>query len=116
MPWTPRRREGSIFKRLAQVRLPSSTAHPSIIRIFDSNDWCPTQFPTLVVQNDAVFRKPAAILIAALLIAACRDTPRRPLNVLLITVDTFRADRVGSNTPAIARLAREGIRFDAADS
>ena len=68
------------------------------------------------MQNGPVFRKPAAILIAALLIAACRETPRRPLNVLLITVDTFRADRVGSNAPTLSSLAREGIRFDAADS
>jgi len=68
------------------------------------------------MQNGRVFRKPAAIIAVLLLIAACRETPRRPLNVLLITVDTFRADRVGSNTPALARLAREGIRFDAAGS
>jgi arylsulfatase A-like enzyme/Tfp pilus assembly protein PilF len=67
-------------------------------------------------QNETVFRKPAAILIFALLISACRETPRRPLNVLLITVDTFRADRVGTDTPALAALARQGIRFDAADS
>ncbi|HEV7485214.1 MAG TPA: sulfatase-like hydrolase/transferase [Thermoanaerobaculia bacterium] len=71
------------------------------------------------MQNDAVFRKPAAILsilILALVITACRETPRRPPNVLLITVDTFRADRLGTNTPALAGLAREGIRFAAADS
>jgi choline-sulfatase len=68
------------------------------------------------VQNEAVFRKPAAIILVALLIAACRETPRPPRNVLLITVDTFRADRVGSNTPTLASLARDGIRFDAADS
>jgi arylsulfatase A-like enzyme/Tfp pilus assembly protein PilF len=68
------------------------------------------------VQNDAVFRKTAATLIATLLITACRETPRRPLNVLLITVDTFRADRVGNKTPAMAGLARDGVRFDAADS
>jgi arylsulfatase A-like enzyme/Flp pilus assembly protein TadD len=68
------------------------------------------------MQNDRVFRKPAAIILLALLITTCRETARRPLNVLLITVDTFRADRVGSNTPAIAALARDGIRFDAADS
>ena len=68
------------------------------------------------MQNGAVFRKPAAILILALLIAACREKPRRPLNVLLITVDTFRADRLGNNTPALAGLARQAIRFDAADS
>jgi arylsulfatase A-like enzyme/Flp pilus assembly protein TadD len=41
---------------------------------------------------------------------------RGPLNVLLITVDTFRADRVGARTPALSRLASEGVRFDAADS
>ncbi|HEV7573068.1 MAG TPA: sulfatase-like hydrolase/transferase [Thermoanaerobaculia bacterium] len=71
------------------------------------------------MQNDAVFRKPATILatfVLGLLIATCRETPRRPLNVLLITVDTFRADRVGSNTRTLAGLAREGVRFDAADS
>jgi len=68
------------------------------------------------VQNDAVFRKPAAFVLLALLVTTCRETPQRPLNVLLITVDTFRADRLGSNTPALSGLAREGIRFDSADS
>src|SRR5437764_10314339 len=68
------------------------------------------------MQNASVLRKPAIVILALLLLTACRETPRRPLNVLLITVDTFRADRVGSNTPALERLAREGIRFDAADS
>src|SRR3954447_20515837 len=68
------------------------------------------------MQNDRVFRKPAAIVIFAILITTCRETPHRPLNVLFITVDTFRADRAGSNTPAISGLARGGVRFDAADS
>src|SRR5437764_12774359 len=68
------------------------------------------------MQNASVLRKPAIVILALLLLTACRETPRRPLNVLLITVDTFRADRVGSNTPALTRLAREGIRFDAAGS
>jgi arylsulfatase A-like enzyme/Tfp pilus assembly protein PilF len=68
------------------------------------------------MQNGPVLRKPAAILIAALLATACRETPRRPLNVLLITVDTFRADRVDGNTPALADLARHAVRFEAADS
>jgi choline-sulfatase len=63
-----------------------------------------------------VFRRPAAIIILALLSATCREAPRRPLNLLLITLDTFRADRVGPATPALARLGREGIRFDSADS
>lgn len=64
----------------------------------------------------SVFRRPAAIILLAILGASCRETARRPLNVLLITVDTFRADRVGSATPTLARLANEGIRFDSADS
>ena len=42
--------------------------------------------------------------------------PQRP-NVLLVTIDTFRADRVGIGiTPAIDRLAASGIRFTAARS
>jgi len=37
------------------------------------------------------------------------------LNVLLITIDTLRADRVGSGVaPAIDRLAAAGVRFTAA--
>jgi arylsulfatase A-like enzyme/Flp pilus assembly protein TadD len=43
-----------------------------------------------------------------------------PVNVLLITVDTLRADAIGAygnsraSTPAIDRLAAAGVRFDAA--
>ena len=46
----------------------------------------------------------------------------RGYNVLLITIDTLRADRVGAYgnptglTPTIDRLAREGVRFDSARS
>ena len=68
------------------------------------------------MQNDRVLRRPAAIIALALLAATCRETPRRPLNVLFITIDTFRADRLGAATPALNRVAREGVRFDAADS
>ena len=40
--------------------------------------------------------------------------PPRP-NVLLVTIDTFRADRVGTGVaPAIDRLAASGIRFTSA--
>ena len=49
--------------------------------------------------------------------AACGGhsvAPPRP-NVLLITIDTFRADRVGIGVaPAIDRLAASGIRFTSA--
>jgi arylsulfatase A-like enzyme/Flp pilus assembly protein TadD len=64
----------------------------------------------------SVFCRPAAIILLAILTATCRETVRRPLNVLLITVDTFRADRIGPGTPSLVRLGREGIRFDSADS
>ncbi len=55
----------------------------------------------------------------ALLLAGCtaRDVEPRP-NVLLITVDTLRADRVGcygyrkAATPTWDRLAREGVLFE----
>src|SRR5262245_6171980 len=47
---------------------------------------------------------------------SCRRSGRPP-SVLLITIDTLRADRLGSygragaHTPALDRLAREGVRF-----
>ena len=59
-----------------------------------------------------------AILISIVLVAA--TVPRAqndPPNVLLITIDTVRADRVGAygfaaaQTPTLDRLAREGVRF-----
>jgi arylsulfatase A-like enzyme/Tfp pilus assembly protein PilF len=48
--------------------------------------------------------------------------PSSPPNVLLITIDTVRADRIGAYgytkgaTPAMDRLAREGVRFADATS
>lgn len=69
------------------------------------------------MQNDAVFCHRAAFLVLiSFLVTACREAPSRPLNILFITLDTFRADRLGSAAPALARLAGEGIRFEAADS
>lgn len=69
-------------------------------------------------------RKPApaivgTMLVVALLASGCRGdtrptTAERP-NVLLVTIDTFRADRLGVGiAPAIDRLAASGLRFDAA--
>ncbi len=46
----------------------------------------------------------------------------RPLNLVVITLDTFRADRIGAYgsarglTPAIDELAREGVVFETASS
>src|SRR5215467_12441195 len=53
--------------------------------------------------------------LAALLLAAGCGRHDRP-NVLVITIDTTRADRIGcygfglAHTPAVDRLAREGVR------
>ena len=76
-------------------------------------------------------KRPSRMAIAGTLIALgalvafafLRRTPRADLrsvpnqNVLLITIDTLRADALGSYggraaTPALDRLASEGVRFD----
>jgi len=68
---------------------------------------------------------PAALVIAlAAVTAACRAAqPAAPArNLLLITIDTLRADHVGAYgaatgaTPAIDALARAGVRFDQAQT
>jgi arylsulfatase A-like enzyme len=57
----------------------------------------------------------AAVLVA-LALGACARQAERP-NVLLVTIDTLRADHVGcygygrDTTPALDRLAAEGLRF-----
>ncbi len=68
----------------------------------------------------------AAWLTLLLLGGACRKGGRPPdaggggTNLLLITLDTTRADRIGAYgdvraaTPHLDRLAREGVRFDRA--
>lgn len=55
-------------------------------------------------------------LLAAVLLASCtRREPQHP-NVLLITLDTFRADRIGAKTPNLAKLMRESVAFASASS
>jgi arylsulfatase A-like enzyme len=57
-----------------------------------------------------------AVLGAALGFSSCGREPERP-NVLLITIDTLRADRLSAagypreTTPNLDRLAAEGLRF-----
>jgi arylsulfatase A-like enzyme/Tfp pilus assembly protein PilF len=59
----------------------------------------------------------AAIAFGVLTASGQPPAGRVPPNVLLITIDTLRADRVGAygygqaRTPAIDRLAAEGVRF-----
>ena len=61
-----------------------------------------------------------APVVFLLLLACNRATPPAPIqkpSVLLITIDTLRADRVGRGlTPAIDGLAARGVRFTAARS
>jgi arylsulfatase A-like enzyme/Flp pilus assembly protein TadD len=69
----------------------------------------------------------ASFFTVAAMLSACAGAPQKaaatvesgPPNVLLITVDTLRADALGAygtakKTPWIDRLAAAGIRFDAA--
>jgi len=51
-----------------------------------------------------------------LLVVSCKRPEVRHPNILLITLDTFRADRVNANTPDLQRLARSGTSFLQADS
>ena len=58
-------------------------------------------------------------LLTALLLSACHRQPPRPRNVILILVDTLRADRLSAygyaraTSPAVDAFAREAVRFDA---
>jgi arylsulfatase A-like enzyme len=67
--------------------------------------------------------KQALILLLALLLCATAcSREKRPPNIVLITVDTLRPDRLGYNghnrptSPRIDRLAREGVVFTRATS
>lgn len=63
-----------------------------------------------------------ALLLALPLAHGCSRGAERNPNLLLVTVDTVRADHLGSYgyrdavTPSLDRLAKEGVRFDAASS
>ena len=65
-------------------------------------------------------RRLVPILFCAL--SACRPAaevvaPAPPPNILLITVDTMRADRLGRGfTPSLDQLAAQGLRFTEARS
>ncbi len=63
----------------------------------------------------AIRHRPArALILGCLLWSACADRPR--WNVLLVTLDTTRADRIGdygdgNHTPRLDALAADGVRF-----
>ncbi|MEY2807873.1 MAG: hypothetical protein RIR65_2290, partial [Planctomycetota bacterium] len=55
----------------------------------------------------------AALAAGLVLGVGCGRTPRRP-NVLLVTIDTLRADRLEREMPGLMRVAAEGSRLDCA--
>src|SRR5574339_241765 len=69
-----------------------------------------------------MWRQRAAVAVALALIGLLLwwRSPLQPANVLLITLDTTRADRLtpygfmDARMPALERLAREGVVFDQA--
>ncbi|MES1244861.1 MAG: sulfatase-like hydrolase/transferase [Acidobacteriota bacterium] len=59
----------------------------------------------------------ASLLLAAgLALAAVPPAPAGPLSVVLLTLDTTRADALGARTPTLSALAARGTRWTAAVS
>ena len=75
--------------------------------------------PTRLVLHSAS-RRLVPVLLALLGLAACG--PRGPRNVVLVSVDTLRADHLGcygygrDTSPFLDRLAAEGVRYEHAYS
>ena len=73
----------------------------------------------MTARRAVVLALAAALAASAATVPACRNgRPSGRPNVLLVTIDTCRADRLGpygfplARTPALDRLAREGVRCD----
>ncbi len=68
-------------------------------------------------RDDRLPALAAGLLAAGLLAGGCGARPAARTSVLLITIDTLRADHLGcygysrATSPRIDRLAAEGIRF-----
>lgn len=75
--------------------------------------------PHSALPRRAQTRAPALLWAAALLLG-CSPSPARPPNILLISIDTARADHFSAygyerdTTPVLAALAREGALFESA--
>src|SRR5216117_2316298 len=75
-------------------------------------------------QPSAIMPIRSVVIVAAFAVASCGGGARRTelraipgQNVLLVTIDTLRADALGcyggpAATPALDRLAAAGVRFD----
>ena len=55
-------------------------------------------------------------LLALVLLSSCGRREAKHYNILFITLDTFRADRINASTPNLQKLANESVRFANADS
>jgi len=53
-------------------------------------------------------------IVLTLLLASCAPSENKnaPVNLVLVTIDTFRADRLGSATPNLVKLAQSGALFE----
>ena len=77
----------------------------------------PLSFASVVPFRLVHLRQLIALPILASLCASPAGSQSARPNILLITIDTLRADRLGAygyksaHTPAIDRLAAEGVRF-----
>lgn len=64
----------------------------------------------------------AGVVLLSVVALCCGQRERQPLNVILITLGTIRADHLGcygskaGASPAIDRLASRGVRFEQTDS
>src|SRR5262245_46845222 len=70
----------------------------------------------------SLLRAAVALGVLGLAVAACRGTRQPPPNVVMIVVDTLRADRLGAYgnrrglTPFLDSLAQRGVLFDNASA
>ena len=79
--------------------------------------------PRLAARRRLVGLSAALAVVVPVAAVGCRPAPPKgPVTILLVSIDTLRADRVGAygragaGTPVIDRLATEGVRFDRAQA
>src|ERR1700674_2849292 len=114
-----------IVREMASRRI---SAQPITIfpRSSDSTSARASIFPTITCDKlnspmVPTFRRLILVVTALTALCAAAQTPAKPaLNVVLITIDTLRADHVGCygykqiKTPNIDGLAADGMRFESA--
>ncbi len=120
-----REAEGRDWQRVAEVVLTASTNAPAWKPLTaDLAEWGGREIdlrflaaePIVLLDGSWQYtsgarRERARVLWGEpLVIGDLPDDPRP--NVLLVTLDTTRADHVGDSTPTIDRLGREGITFE----